>query len=140
MTVFDEIVFINDKIKKVNDKLEFLQMNIDSPRSSVISDMPRGGGIAGNPLEQYIEKKEELIEKLEALENRVNRKWNEANKLMDCASIDRQTRTMMYLRFMFGMQWKVVAQTMQRKYPQNKWCVNKCFRKYRDVLCKIRKL
>lgn len=139
MTIFEEISFINDKIKKVQDKLEYLQMNIDSPRTSVMSDMPRGGGSVGNPLEQYMEKKEELTEKLAALQERLEAKWKEAVALMDKAGIDKQVQNMMYFRFGYELQWERVAYSLNKKYPNNKWNVNKCFRKYREVLCKIRR-
>lgn len=140
MTIFEKISFMNEKIKKTQDKLEFLQMNADSPRTSVISDTPRGGGNAGNPLEQYYEKKEELTEKLRALEAKRDRLWKKAVDLMNAADIDKQVQNMMFMRFGYELQWKRVAYAMNKKYPDNKWNVNKCFRKYRDVLCGIRKI
>lgn len=140
MTIFDEISFTNDKIKKVQDKLEYLQMNIDSPRTSVMSDMPRGGGSVGNPLELYVVKKEELTDRLRALEAKRERLWEKAIELMDCAGIDKQVQDMMYYRFGYGLQWQRVATALNEKYPDGKWNVNKCFRKYREVLCKIKRV
>lgn len=139
MNIFEEISFINEKIKKVQDKLEYLQMNIDSPRSSVMSDMPRGGGCVGNPLEQYIERKEEYEEKLHSLEKRLDNLWADAYYLMDSAKIDSQVQVMMYLRIAEGLRWEKCAQTLAKKYPDGKWNVNKCFRKYREVLSKTRR-
>lgn len=140
MTIFEEISVTKGKIEKVKDKLEYLQMKIDSPRSCVISDMPRGGGNAGNPLEQYVEKKEELMGKLARLERTLERQWIKARSLMDAANIDDQTQVMMYYRFDCGLQWEKVALALTKKYPQNRWNVNKCFRKYREVICRTRKL
>ena len=140
MTVFDEITLLNVKIKRVQEKLDFLQMKIDSPRSSVLSDMPRGGGGAGNPLEDYIVKKEEYEEKLRFLEKRVENLWANAYYLMDNAKIDSQVQVMMYLRIAQGLRWEKCAQTLAKKYPYGKWNVNKCFRKYREVLSKTRRL
>ena len=139
MTIFDEITHLNGKIKRVQDKLELLQMKIDSPRSSVISDMPRGGGGGGNPLEDYIERKEEYEEKLRFLLNRLDKLWADAYYMMDSAKIDSQVQVMMYLRFAKGLKWEKCAETLAEKYPDGKWNENKCFRKYREVLRKIRR-
>ena len=137
MTIFDEIADTRGRIKKVQDKIEYLEMKADTPRSSVFSDMPKGGGV-GNPLEQYIVKKEELTEKLTALKTRLERLWRKAARQMSAVGVERQTRRMMYLRFVCGLQWEKCAVMLNEKYPNCKWNVNKCFRKYRDVLYKIR--
>lgn len=139
MTIFDEIAETRGRIKKTQDKIEYLEMKADTPRSSVFSDMPKGGGGAGNPLEQYIVRKEELTEKLTALKARLERLWHKAARQMSDVGVEKQTRRMMYLRFVCGLQWEKCAVLLNEKYPNCKWNVNKCFRKYRDVLYKIRK-
>ena len=138
MTILDEIAYTVKKIKKINDKIKYLEMKADAPRSSVFSDMPKGGGVAGNPLEQYIVKKEELAEKLTASNARLERLWRKAARQMSDVGVERQTRKMIYLRFVCGFQWEKCAVMLNDKYPNCKWNVNKCFRKYRDVLYKIR--
>lgn len=140
MTIFEEISCIKEKIRRTQEKIELLEMKIDSPRSCEISDMPRGGGNAGNPLEVYVEKKEELTEKLDALETKLEKLWYEALNLMKAANIDQQVQAMMYFRFIYGLQWERVAYALSKRYAGCKWNVNKCFRKYREVLCRIRRL
>ena len=140
MTIFDEIVDTNNRLKRVQEKLEFIEMEADTPRSTVYSDMPKGGGgNAGNPLEQYMIRKEELLDRYEKLKKRLESQWEKAIFQMNAAGIDEQTRKMMILRFASGMRWEKCAEKMSSLYPENKWNVNKCFRKYREVLCKVRK-
>jgi len=138
MTIFDEISFTVSKIKKIQDKIVFLEMQADTPRSSVFSDMPKSGGGAGNPLEQYMIKKEKQIEKLKPLKKRLNRQWARAVYQMDSTKIDKQTQKMMYLRYYCDLPWKQCAKELDKEFPNCKWNANKCFRRLREVLYRIR--
>lgn len=138
MTIFDEIAITVAKIKKIQDKIKYLEMTADTPRSSVFSDMPKGGGNASNPLEQYMIKKDELNDKLKPLKKRLKRQWAKAAYRMNMVNIDEQTKKMMYLRFCRGMQWDKCAKVLNNDYPDCKWNTNKCFRKYREVLYRLR--
>ena len=140
MTIFDKIDTTYEKLSKVKDKIAYIEMKASSPRSSVYSDMPKGGRNAGNPLEEYMIRKEELAEKERALEERLEMQWEQAVHQMNSAKIDKQTKVMMYYRFMKRMQWKKCALALDSRYANCKWNVNKCFRKYREVLCRIKKL
>lgn len=140
MTIFDEIAITYTKVKRVEEKLEYIRYQASTPKSSILSDMPKGGGTVGNPLEEYLIKQEELVEKHKYLEDKLERQWARAVHQMNIAKIDKQSKTMMYYRFKCNMQWKKCAAELDRKYPNCKWNVNKCFRKYRDVLCRIRKV
>lgn len=140
MTIFEEIDKTYEKLDKIKGKLEYIEIKASSPRSSVFSDTPKGRGNAGNPLEEYMIKQEELTEKKEALEARLQNQWAQAVHQMDGAKIDKQTKVMMYYRFIKRMQWKKCAQALDRRYENCNWNVNKCFRKYREVLCRIRKI
>ena len=138
MTIFDDIATTVKRIKRVREKLEYIRMEADTPRSSVYSDMPKGGRNVGNPLEQYMIKQEELQERLTRLQARLEKEWMYAARLMNRAGVDKQTRKMMYLRFISGMQWEKCAAELDRLYPGNRWNVNKCFRRYRQVQCAVR--
>lgn len=140
MTIFEEIANTVAKLNKTKEQLDFLREQADSPRSCVISDMPKGGGNAGNPLEQYIIKKEKLQIKCARLTERLNELWGSAVRQMKDAQIDEPLRVMMYMRFVCGLQWKKCAQEMDKHYPNQKWNVNKCFRKYREILCRIKRV
>lgn len=139
MTIFDEIASVRDKIKRTQNKIKYLQMEADSPRSSSFSDMPKSGGNSGNPIEQYYIKKEELTEKLNSLKARLERLWQKAAHQMNVAGIDKQAQKMMYWRFVCGMKWEKCSNALDEKYPDSRWNVNKCFRVYRKVLCKMPK-
>lgn len=138
MTIFDRIANLRGRIIKTQDKLKLIEMKAGSPRSSVFSDMPKGVFNVSNPLEQYMIDKEETAEKLKALESDFSKLWTKALCQMDDAGIDEQVKYMMYLRFHCGLQWKKCAATLNAAYPENKWSENKCFRKYREVLYRVR--
>lgn len=139
MTIFDRIANLRDRIVKTRDKLEFLEMKADTPRSSVFSDMPKGAYNASNPLEQYMIEKEEAEERLKTLKAKFDRLWEKASHQMDTLGIDEQVKFMMYLRFCRGLKWEKCATALNDKYPTSRWNTNKCFRKYRDVLYRFRK-
>ena len=137
MCVFDEILQVKEKFNFVQDKIEYLQIKADSPRSSIISDMPKGGRHDGNPLEEYIVRKEELSEKLARYKAMLDELWEEAFYQMKLAEIDEQLKAMMILRFSYGLKWEKCATTLNKKFPDGKWTTGKCFRKYREVLRRI---
>ncbi len=137
MTIFDEISFTVSKIKKIQDKIEYLEMQASSARSSVLSDMPKGGGGAGNPLEQYIIKKEKQLEKLKLWEKRLNHQWAKAVCQMNSVKIGKQTQKMMYLRYCCALPWKQCVKELDKEFPNCGWNDNKCYRRQREVLDRI---
>ncbi len=132
MIILDEMAAIIKKIKKEQEKLLFLELQATTPKSPTYSDMPKGGGNASNPIEQYAIKKEELQGKIDVLKDKLESLWNEAEKQMQ--GVDEQTKALMLYRFKNGFRWEKCSKKMQRKYPDGKWNLNKCFRKYREVL------
>lgn len=139
MTIFDEIADVRDKIKEIQNKIKCLQLEAASPRSCEFSDMPKSGRNASNPIEQYYLKTEDLTNKLDALKLKFERLWQKAAYQMNMAGIDKQAQKMMYYRFVCGLQWEKCAIALDKKYPDSRWNVNKCFRVYRRVLCKMPK-
>lgn len=139
MRALERCLSLRRRINEIDEKIELLRFNVDSPRSSVISDMPKGGGTRGNPLEEYIIKLEELENKKQRVTVTLVEQFKEVRSLMVKAGIDDQACEMMKYRFYHGQQWKACAAIMNKKYPQNKWNVNKCFRVYRAILYKINK-
>ena len=140
MTIFDEIDSVNKKLNKIKEKIWFLQIEAESPRTSIISDMPKGSGGTSNLLENYIIKKEKYVAKRDTLELRLDNLWQRAFHQMSEVGVDEQVQKMMYLRFGRCLQWEKCANELVKLYPESKWNVNKCFRKYRDVLYRLRKL
>lgn len=130
--IFNEIASLSKKIKEIQEKMLFLELQATTPKSPTYSDMPKGGGNATNPIEQYAIKKEELQSKIDVLNDKLESLWNEAEKQMQ--GIDEQTKALMLYRFKNGFRWEKCSKEMQRKYPDGNWNLNKCFRKYREVL------
>lgn len=139
MTVFDRIQSTYKRLKREEEKLSTLQIKAGVPRTSVFSDMPKGGGSTINAFDQYLIDQEELEKKIRVLKGRMNRQWEKALKQMQYSNIDEQSQKMMYYRFVKGMQWEKCATQLAKDFPDCKWNVGKCFRRYREVLYKIRK-
>lgn len=141
MTIFDKITSTHQRIERVCEKLLYLELKSGTPRSGEITGMPRdSGGGASNPFDSYLERKEKLEAEIATLNERLDYLWKQANSLMSKANIDAQTKKMMFLRFCKGMQWKKCARSLDEQFPNCKWNENKCFRKYREVLWKIRQI
>lgn len=138
--IFDEIVDTRKRIRQTQEKLDYIRLQVSTPRSPTLSDMPKGGGGADTPLERYIIKQEKLTEKIKILQTRLNKQWVKAVHLMNSAEIEEQNQKMMYLRFGCGMQWEKCADELNKQYPSNRWNVGKCFREYRKVLLKIKNI
>lgn len=136
--IFDEIVDTRERIKQVQEKLDYIRLQASTPRSPTLSDMPKGGGGVDTSLERYIIKQEELAEKIKTLKTRLNKQWTESVHLMSLAKINEQDQKMMYLRFGCGMQWEKCADELNKLYPTNRWNIGKCFREYRKTLQKIK--
>lgn len=139
MKTLDRCLQLRRRINEIDEKIETLKFNIDSPRSSVISDMPKGGGTRGNPLEEYVIKLEELENKRKRINAVLVELFKELRSTMAKAGIDDQACEMMKYRFYHGLQWKACAAVMNKKHPKNNWNVNKCFRVYRAILYKMNK-
>lgn len=138
MTIFDEIANTQKKIIRTKESIAYLNLQAKTPRSSILSDMPKGGGGLSNPIEQYIFKKEKEEQRLKKLEHRLNVLWSVAVRQMTAAKISKQTQKMMYLRFVSKMRWEKCAKELDAEFPNCKWNINKVFREYRKVLCSVR--
>lgn len=138
--IFDRISNTHQRIERIREKIFVLETQVCTPKSGEITGMPKDGSGAGNSIELYLERKEKLEAQLNALNERFQNLWEKTVRLMKAANIDSQTRALMYLRFIKHLQWEKCNLEMQKKYPDSNWNINKCFRKYREVRYKIRKL
>lgn len=137
--IFEKLANTHQRIEELKEKIAVVEMQACTPKSGEITGMPKGGGDNSNPIEMYLERKEELEEKLLVLNDCFKNQWARALQLMRLADVKRQTRYMMYLRFCKGLPWKKCNMIMQEKYPNSKWNENKCFREYRNTLIKVRR-
>ena len=127
--------------REIKEKVEaILELNSRalSPKNQVISDMPKGGGGDMNALDCYLQKKERLEKKKDELCVIRDRHWDKATETFRKNGVTNpETITLMWFRFYKGCSWKGCAAKMREKYNNGKWNTNKCFRVYREVLCKI---
>lgn len=138
--IFDEITNTRKRIKQTQEKLDYIRLQVSTPRSPTLSDMPKGGGGVDTPLDRYIIKQEKLTEKIKRLQTLLKKQWREAVQTMNTVGIGKQSQKMMYLRFVCGLQWEKCAAELDKEFPNNKWNVGKCFREYRKILQKIRNI
>lgn len=140
MNVFDEIAFANKRIKDLEEKMWFLEVQTLTPRTTTYSDMPKGRGKSSNPIEEYAIKHEYFSEKLEKMKQNRDKKWNEAKKQMMKAEIDTQAIDLMRYRYLKGVKWSFCTILMNRRYPDGNWNENKCFKEHKKILQKITKI
>ena len=139
MTIFEKISDARDRIENLREKLFCLEVQSVTPKTSEITGMPKDFGNASNPLEQYLIRKEELERKLGVQVVLFEKSWKYAVRRMNAAKIEDQKQQMMYLRFYIGLKWKDCNAQLQKRYPDDNWNINKCFRVYREVLYRIRR-
>lgn len=137
--IFERLTDTVKRIEEIKENIIFLEMRACAPKSGEITGMPKDGGNASNPIETYLEKKEELEEKLALLSERLKSQWRKAVHLMRLSNVNEQSEYMMYLRFYKGLPWKQCTLRLKAKYPDGKWNENKCFREYRNTLIRVRR-
>lgn len=129
------------KIKEKNELILEIKYRTLSPKNQIISDMPRGGGMKTNVMDDYLVKVERLQQTKETFQNLLEHEWNNAVKTLEKIGVkDRETVELMKLRFYYGLPWEKCADKMQERYPDGRWNTNKCFRVYRDICDKKRLL
>lgn len=139
MTILDEIASTYKRLKRARERLEYLEMAQDTPRSSVFSDMPKGAWNVSNPLEDNYIRKEELIDQCKEIEARLEDQWQRAVKQMNAAHISKEVQKMIYLRFCCALKWETCAKEMDKEFPNRHWNTNRCFREYRNAVIKLRR-
>lgn len=127
------------KINEINDKLYELRASVLSPKSQVITGMPRsGGGGDNNAIERYMIRAEKLTEKVERLEAYQAEQWEIVLSRAKEARISVRNIELLYYRYVKGLSWKVCTAKMKKKYKW--WNINTSFRKHRETLYALDKI
>lgn len=99
------------------NKLYYLKLEIDNIKkeirglaeisSSKLTGMPRGGGVS-QPIEQYLMKKEKLIERLE---KKIEKYYDELNRIENIIDEieDIEVKAIARLRYIHNLKWEEIG-------------------------------
>lgn len=137
---FDKCLKLSRKIVDIDEEIIELKTMVMSPKNQAITDMPRGGGVA-NAIENYLIRLEKLERKKSNAEIERNQLWKEIKEICLASGVcEEETIRLLKERFYCGKSWNKCLNKMIKEYPNSRWNINKCFRVYRAVLCKIHKM
>lgn len=140
MYELDECLRLSQQIKKKNELIYNLECCAMSPKNQIITDMPKGSGEHSSPSEEYLIKKERLEKSRNRLQRKLDEKWGKVISILQANGIDHVEKIyLLKLRFYQGNSWKRSTAIIAKEYPESRWNINKCFRVYRYILCKINK-
>lgn len=137
MHELDECLRLSRQIIKNRESLEELKALSMSPKSQIITDMPKGGGMNINIAENYLIKMEKLEKDyIDMCGNRAE-KWKKAVEIFEEHHQPKENTKMLWFRFYAGYSWKKCASHMAEAFPNSNWSVDKCFRVYRRIMYNI---
>lgn len=126
------------KLNEIDERIIELRGRIESPRSSIISDMPRGGG-TGKGIEDSLAVIEKLQAKRVFYSDRIVSQWHVIENMLKYCSTSKKYITLMEYRLLHGLTWKSCVKAMKKEYPDEKWNENKNFRIYGQIMQKLKK-
>ena len=127
MKLLDECREISADIKAVNEKIEEISLSISAPKNQSFDDMPKSSSSFENPIEKYIERKEQLEEDKKRLIESLDNKWDEVCEAFKPLNIPVNEMVLLYYRFHEGHSWKMCGKLLN-------WNENKLFRTYRKII------
>ena len=105
------------KIKDKNTEIYELKIVAMNPKSQVLSDMPRGGGVKSNPIENFLIR----LEKKEAERDRLCLQlcslWNGVTQRLKKAGADQAAIDMLAYRFRENYLWKKCSAICWQELP-----------------------
>lgn len=132
MKQLDECKKYVEDIKKIDEDISEIESRATSPKGQRITGMPRGGSM-GNQTESYMIKLEALEIRRKRLENSLLEKWEEARSILSENSVRNEFIELLWYRFCRGYKWKVCSEIMNKRYKDQNWNDNKCYRIYRKI-------
>ena len=134
----NRLLYINHEIQRVLNRIEICECRNTAPKNQTISDMPKGGSRASNEIEDYLEKKEQLCSELDTLIVRRTIHWCAFLNQTTEARLNRRERELLKLHYIDGLKWVACAETLDSRYPSERWNENKVFRTLRSIMHKIK--
>ena len=126
MKNYNKLYYLKIEIEDLKKEIE----NLTVLSSSKVSDMPKGSGIS-NPTEQYLIKKQRLIEKLN---KNLEKYIDELTELEEFISNieDKEIRLIARYRFINNLKWERIG--MKMNYDKSV-----CYRKLKKYLERIKR-
>lgn len=124
---------IHKQIREVDEDIAAIREQIESPKSQVYSDMPKGEAF-GNAIENALIKIEKLERKREFLCTRLVSEWLKCERLFNSCNISEQQIKLMEYRYLQGLSWNNCVRLIAAKYPHELWNANKAYRIHKRVI------
>ena len=124
MKEFERCLQLKREIDDLTEKLYELRAVILSPKSQVITGMPRGSGGTEQPMDRYLIKSEQLDKKRTELIKQHCQLW----QIIKPNGTEQEIE-LMFKRFFEGKSWNRCVNELNAKYGE--WNINKAFRIYR---------
>ena len=125
MNLLKECLKTKRQLDKIDEQITELRSAIYSPKSQIITGMPRSGSNE-NAIERYIIRLEKLQKRKKELLIKQKKQWKLAMKKI--GEISLEEKHLLSLRCVEGKPWKECASTMNDIY--GKWGISRCFRVY----------
>lgn len=126
MKNYNKLYYLKIEIEDLKKEIE----NLTVLSSSKVSDMPKGSGIS-NPTEQYLIKKQRLIEKLNKNLEKYIDELTEIEEFISNIE-DEEIRLIARYRFINNLKWERIG--MEMNYDKSV-----CYRKLKKYLERIKK-
>lgn len=131
-----DIYKLRCKIWSTEDAIDTLIARHTAPKSQTLSDMPKGGSSGKKEVDEYLIRKEALINKLRRQHESIYIQWlaflNGSN-----IELSRMDITLLRLRYFNGYRWKKCVRKLQLLYPAAKWNENRVFRTHKHLMKKL---
>lgn len=138
MQRLDECLKLARKIREIDEQIVEIKTRAMSPKSQIITGMPKGSGFLGSCTDEYIAK----LERLEAEKKRRVKErsllWTETVDILLKENVHHEHIQLLKYRFFCGLPWKQCCTLMCKNYADSGYNINKIFRVYRAILQKFR--
>ena len=130
-----DIYKLRRSIWNTQDTIDTLIARHTAPKNQILSDMPKGGSSGKKEFEEYLIRKEALLDKLQRQREEIYIMWlaflNGAEGAVDLSRMD---ISLLRLRYFNGYRWKKCVRKLQLLYPAVKWNENRAFRTHKQLM------
>ena len=117
----------------IKEKLMTIDSKLQSPKIQVITGLPSGKGGGADIISDLIEKKQKLESKLNGLRKQQCEEFSAISAELKEKRFKDSIIELVKQRFLLSKPWNECACILAKKYPTEKWNVNKCFNLYRKI-------
>lgn len=132
-----DIYKMRRRIWQTEDAISALVARHTAPKSQILSDMPKGGSSGKKEVEEYLIRKEALLQQLQRQREAIYIMWLAFLSGSDGVELSRMDKSLLRLRYYNGYRWKKCVRKLQLLYPAVNWNENRVFRAHKEILKKL---